>query len=103
MAGSQAPPGVPRRRRGRLARAVRRSVSLVRRRLLPSDAFVLIALSLAAIALGWAFMNSPRLVPSSMLALVILAGGFLLRLRSLLMLYVVVGSVLAYELFAPGG
>jgi hypothetical protein len=70
----------------------------VRRYLLRSDGFVLVSLSLAAVALGILNREAPRWFPSESLALVVLVGGFLLGVRSLLLLDVVVASVLVWEL-----
>jgi hypothetical protein len=70
----------------------------VRRYLLYSDGFALIVLSLAAVGLG--LLNalvSRTYFPASMLTLVVLVGGFLLSVRSLLLLFVVVGAVGSYE------
>lgn len=93
---------VPRRVRGR--RVSRRRLStFVRRRLLTSDGAVLLALSLAAVLLSLLFVADRALFPVSMLALVVLTGGFLLRFRSLLILDVVVAAALALEVTRAGG
>ena len=67
---------------------------LVRRHVLHSDGFVLLALSLCAAALG--VLNteySGTWFPVASLSLPVLVGGFLLSVRSLLLLYVVVTAV----------
>jgi len=69
-----------------------------RRHLLHSEGFVLLSLSLAAVALGGLHVDFARWFPSTSLALVVLVGGFLLGVRSLLMLDVVVAAVLLWEL-----
>lgn len=69
-----------------------------RRHLLHSDGFALICLSVCAAALGVLFLNHPRLFPLAMLSLIVLVGGFLLSVRSLLLLDVVVASVVVLEL-----
>jgi hypothetical protein len=71
---------------------------LVRRHVLHSDGFVLLALSLCAAALG--VLNSDyshTWFPVASLSLAALVGGFLLSVRSLLLLYVVVTAVAAFE------
>jgi hypothetical protein len=71
---------------------------LVRRHILHSDGFVLLALSLCAAALGVLNVDySKTWFPVASLSLVALIGGFLLSVRSLLLLYVVVTSVAIYE------
>jgi hypothetical protein len=76
---------------------------LARRHLLHSDGFVLLVLSLCAAGLG--LLNSegsPTWFPVSMISLVVLVGGFLLSVRSLMLLYIVVGAVAVYE-YSHGG
>lgn len=69
-----------------------------RRRLANSDSFALLALAVGAVAMGLLNVEVSRTTfPVSMLALVVLVGGFLLSVRSLLLLYVVGGAVAAYE------
>jgi hypothetical protein len=76
---------------------------LARRHLLHSDGFVLLSLSLCAVALGLLnTQGSGTWFPVSTISLVVLVGGFLLSVRSLLLLYVVVGSVGVFE-FSHGG
>ena len=69
-----------------------------RRHLLHSEGFVLLGLSLGALALGLLHQDYARWFPSTTLVLVVLAGGFLLGVRSLLLLDVVVAAVLLWEL-----
>ena len=89
-------------RRGRSALRWRLSV-LVHRYILHSDGFVLLMLSLCAVAL--AILNtesSPTWFPVAALSLPVLVGGFLLSVRSLLLLYVVVAVLGAFE-YSHGG
>jgi hypothetical protein len=79
----------PRRRRARSAFSWRVSAWL-RRYLLHSDGFALLMLSLVSAALAVLNQQSRQLFPSAMQTLVVLVGGFLLTVRSLLLLYVVV-------------
>ena len=74
-----------------------RTKTYVRRHLLHSEGFVLLVLSLVAAALGVLYTENRGLFPVSMLALVVLAGGFLLSVRSLLLLDVVVASVVVLD------
>ena len=76
---------------------------LARRHLLHSDGFVLLVLSLCAVALG--LLNtegSGTWFPVSTISLVVLVGGFLLSVRSVLLLYVVVAAVGVNE-YSHGG
>jgi hypothetical protein len=69
-----------------------------RRYVLHSEGFVLLALSVCAVALGLLNAHVSRTVFSlSMLTLVVLVGGFLLSVRSLLLLFVVVAGIGAFE------
>jgi hypothetical protein len=71
---------------------------LARRHLLHSDGFVLLVLSLCAVALGLLnSFGSGTWFPVSTISLVVLVGGFLLSVRSVLLLYVVVGAVGIFE------
>ena len=70
----------------------------IRRHLLYSDGFALILLSLAAVALSLLNTSVSRTLFSlSMLSLIVLVGGFLLSVRSLLLLFVVVAASVAFE------
>jgi serine phosphatase RsbU (regulator of sigma subunit) len=72
------------------------AAKLLRRRLLPSQAFQLLAFTALAVLFGAATMWVPHYVPPSSAVVVIMLGGFFLKIRQLLLLYLVVGSVLAY-------
>src|SRR3954447_3018819 len=90
------------RRRGRSALRWRVSM-LARRHLIHSDGFVLVVLSLCAVGLGLLNTHSSGTwFPVSMISLVVLVGGFLLSVRSLLLLFIVVGAVAVYE-YSHGG
>ena len=78
-----------RQQRSRASVAWWRVTVWIRRHLLRSDGFVLVSLSLAAVALGILNQEVPRWFPSAALALVVLVGGFLLGVRRLLLLDVV--------------
>ena len=60
--------------------------------------FTLFLLSLSAVALGILFMHNRTWFPLASLAVVVLAGGFLLSVRSLLLLDVVVACVVVFEI-----
>ena len=90
--------GARRQRRSRASVAWWHASVWVRRHLLHSEGFVLLTLSLTAVALGVLHQDFPRWFPAASLALVVLVGGFLLGVRSLLLLDVVVGAVLLWEL-----
>ena len=62
-----------------------------------SDAFALASLSLCAVGLGALFLVKRTWFPLSWLAVVVLAGGFLLSVRSLVLLDLVVGAVVLLE------
>ena len=68
----------------------------MRRRLLPSQAFLLLVYT--ALTLLWAggAILSPTLAPVSAVTVVILLGGFFLRVRALGLLYMVVAASLFY-------
>jgi hypothetical protein len=87
-----------RQKRSRASVAWWRLTVWIRRHLLHSDGFVLVSLSLAAVALGVLNHEVARWFPTASLALVVLVGGFLLGVRSLLLLDVVVAAVLLWEL-----
>jgi hypothetical protein len=86
-----------RSRTARLTAALRRLDRLVRRRVLPSNGFVLAALILLSVLLGYLSIMSPDWAPTTMTAVPILIGGFLLRMRSLFQLYLVVAAVVLVE------
>ncbi|MGN6331815.1 MAG: PP2C family protein-serine/threonine phosphatase [Motilibacteraceae bacterium] len=81
-------------RRGTLARGWRRSSTTVRRRIVPSDAFALLSAALLACGLAAASVRVPDWVPISALALVLFLGGFLLTLRSMVLIGIVVAGLL---------
>jgi hypothetical protein len=83
-------------RRG-LRRAWWRASTYVRRHVLHSEGFVLVLLSLCSALLGGLFLQSRPMFPLAMQALVVLAGGLLLSVRSLLLLDLVVASVVVLE------
>ena len=83
-------------------RRLRRTVQRLRRGFLRSDGFVLLALVAVALACGWATSRYPEWAPPSLLALVVLIGGFVLSVRGLWLLLAVVAGVLAYEIHALG-
>jgi hypothetical protein len=87
-----------RHRRSRASVAWWRVNVWIRRHLLHSESFVLLTLSLTAVALGVLHQDYARWFPSGMLAVVVLVGGFLLGVRSLLLLDLVVAAVLLWEL-----
>lgn len=77
------------------------------RRRMSSDSYLLTYLLVAAVAIGLLSLRFPTWFPAPMLVLVILAGGVVLRFRSVLVLYAVVGAVYVYILvrrmiFVPG-
>jgi hypothetical protein len=85
------------RRRTRSALRWRLSM-LVRRHVIHSDGFVLLVLSLCAVAAGVLNNKGPGTwFPVAMLSLPVLVGGFLLSVRSLLLLYIVVAAVGIFE------
>jgi hypothetical protein len=86
----------PSRRRGRQA-SWWRAKTWVRRHVLHSDGFALLTLSACAAASGALFLTDRSWFPLTTLALVVLAGGFLLTVRSLLILDVVVATVIVFE------
>jgi hypothetical protein len=84
------------RRRGRRA-SWWYAKTWVRRHVAHSDGFALLSLSVWAAALAALFLVNRSWFPLSALALVVLAGGFLLTVRSLLMLDLVVAAVIVFE------
>ncbi len=79
-----------------------RVVTYARRHVLHSEGFVLLCLSIFAAALGVLFLQNTMWFPLSALALVLLLGGFLLSVRSLLMLDLVVAAVATMEVVRVG-
>lgn len=81
----------PRRSPRRLTRLARQVAAIGRRRFLRSHWFAFALLAVAATAIASAAARWPEWVPAPAMVAVVLLGGWLLRLRSLLLLYVVVG------------
>jgi hypothetical protein len=86
-----------RSRRPRRASALSRFTRLLRRRVLPSNGFVLAVLILLAVVLGYLSTLSSEWVPTTAVAVPILIGGFMLRMRSLVQLYLVTAAVILVE------
>lgn len=84
------------------ARRLRRAAVRLRRSFLRSDGFVLLALVVLTLVIGWAATHYETWFPPSLLALVVLVGGFVLSVRGLWLLLAVVAGVLAYEISALG-
>jgi Stage II sporulation protein E (SpoIIE) len=78
---------------------------MLRRRVFPSSAFLLLALVLLTVALGLASVQVPQWVPTGSFVLVLVIGGFLLRPRDLLLLLIVLAAGLVWmnEALAPAG
>jgi len=76
----------------RLRTLVRRGVQRFRRRM-GSDRYLLVFLTFAAVGIGLLGRLSPMWFPPSMLVVVMITGGFFLRMRSLILLYGVVAAV----------
>ena len=72
------------------------------RHLVRSDRLLLVTLSVCSLALGLLCLWNRSWFPVSMQALVVLAGGFLLSVRSLLRLDVLVAVVVLVDLFVVG-
>lgn len=75
--------------------------ALFRRRVLPSQAFLLVFF--VALTLIWALLTSAfrAWVPVGTVILLIMLGGFFLRLRALMLLYTVVASAIAFVVVSP--
>jgi hypothetical protein len=69
---------------------------MLRRRVFPSSAFLILALVLLTGALGIASVQAPQWVPTGSLVLVLVIGGFLLGPRGLLLLLVVLAGALVW-------
>jgi len=74
----------------------------VRRHVLPSDAFALTLLSVVAAGLAALTIQNPRWMPPAALILPVLAGGFLLSVRSVLILLAVVALALGWQVTELG-
>lgn len=97
MAGTR-----PLRRRGGRSSVAWRLTTWFRRHVRYSDGAVLLLLSVCCAVLGVLFTVSQRWFPTASLTLVLLAGGFLLGVRSLLLLMVVVGATVLSDISQPG-
>ena len=80
-----------------LAAAARRRWIRFRRRLVPSGAFLLMLLAVLAAALGVASVEHSDWVPSASFVVVLIAGGYVLALRQLAVLYAVVAAAVLYS------
>lgn len=91
-------------RRSRRPRAslARRVWVTVRRRVLPSSGFVVVGLTVLTALIVAASVRIPDWVPPAMMVVVLVLGGFLLRVRELLIVYaaVAVGLVLSHLWYA---
>ena len=74
----------------------------LRRGQLSRERYVFAALATATVAIGIASTVSQAWVPSSAVVLTVLAGGLLLRVRTLVALLGVVAAVLTYDAFVEG-
>ena len=95
MSAAQSRPA--RRRQAVVPRLWWRLRTYGRRHVLHSEGFVLVCLCLVAAGLGALYIRDDRWFPVATLSVVVLAGGFLLSVRSLVLLDLVVGAVLALE------
>jgi hypothetical protein len=82
--------------RRRLPWVWRRARSVVRRRVLPNAAVHFVGLAVLTVAITFAAISANEWVPVASFALVLTAGGFLLRPAPLAALYVVVLAGLVY-------
>ncbi len=74
-----------------------RAMRLARRRLLPSDGVLLVALTLVSAVLVLLFNDFPRYASPSAFTLVLIVGGFWLRVPSFVVLQAVVAASLVIE------
>lgn len=74
----------------------------LRRHVLPSDAFALTLLGAAALGLAGLTIANPRWFPPAALVLPVLVGGFLLTVRSVLVLLAMVAAALGWEVAELG-
>ena len=77
-------------------RRVPHGLRSMRRQLTTSQPFQLIALTFLVVLACFANLVDERVVPLSALTLVLLIGGFYLRVRALMLLYLVTGSALVF-------
>lgn len=85
-------PAIPARRR-----RVRRSVLRVRRRVLPTQPFLLVLLTALAVGVTFANVMAATVVPITAMILVMLLGAFFLKIRAMVVLYVVIGAGVFYS------
>lgn len=69
---------------------------LIRRRLVPAQPFLLVVLTILAAAVAVLNSTRPDLVPLSSMIVVMMLGGFYLRMRAMVLLYLVVGTGIFY-------
>ena len=79
-----------------LVRARRRLARLANPRSLPRQAVALLWLTALALVISVASVSSPEWVPASSMVVVLLLGGFFLRLRGMLLLFLVAASGLMW-------
>ncbi len=90
---------VPRRRRpGPVGRLLRR----LRQRGMPQQGVLLLWLTALALVVALGARAMPDWIPASSMVLVLMLGGFFLRLRSMLLLYVVAFAGLVYAAYDEG-
>jgi hypothetical protein len=87
------PPSLP----FRAARGLRRGWNRLRRGFLRTDGFALLLLVAAALGVGWLSTESARWFSPASLAVVVLVAGFVLSVRSLVLLLAVVAGVMLWE------
>ncbi|MFP5334834.1 MAG: PP2C family protein-serine/threonine phosphatase [Actinomycetes bacterium] len=85
------PRGRPRRRAGR------RLWLWVRRHVLPTQAFLLLLLTALTVLVAFASTMVPRWVPVTSMVVVMLLGAFFLRVRAMILLYLVIASGVLYS------
>lgn len=83
----------PRRSR----RPWRRLWLVARRRIVPTQPFLLLLFTALAVVVSLASSAVPQWVPVSTMILVMLVGGFFLRVRAMLLLYLVVAAGILYS------
>ena len=77
----------------------------MRRQVLPTQAFLLLVLTALTVLVTFVSAILPRWVPLTSMVLVMLIGGFFLRVRTMALLYLVIGAGVFYSLVqrpAPG-
>jgi len=86
----------------RMPAALRRPVVWVRRYVLPTDGFRLVTISVITAAVGVLGAVRPEWVSPAAMAPCIVVGGVFLSFRSVVLLTLVVGLVLAYDVLSAG-